>query len=250
MTGESGRLAGKRAFVTGAGQGIGKATALAFAHEGASVIAADLNAAKLAELAQECPGVETVVVDVTDAAGVTAAVSGAGPLDVLFNCAGWVAHGTILDTAPADWDRSFAINVTSMYHTIRAALPEMLSRGRGSIINMASAVSSIAGVPNRVAYGASKAAVIGLTKNVAADVIARGVRVNALCPGTTQSPSLDERIAATGDVEAGRAAFIARQPMGRLGTAEEMAAAAVWLASDESAFATGTTIVIDGGQTL
>jgi 2-keto-3-deoxy-L-fuconate dehydrogenase len=247
---ETGRLQGKRAFITGATQGIGRATVAAFLAEGAEVIAAARHADKLAALKAEHPAVETVVLDVTDPAAVQEAITAAGPLDVLFNCAGWVASGTILDTSPEDWELSLATNVTSMYYTIRAALPAMLERRKGSIINVSSVVSSIAGVPNRVAYGASKAAVIGLTKNVAADVIAKGVRVNALCPGTTQSESLDERIAATGDPVAGRAAFIARQPMGRLGTAEEMAAAVVWLASDESAFATGSVVVVDGGQTL
>jgi 2-keto-3-deoxy-L-fuconate dehydrogenase len=246
----SGRLQGKKAFITGASQGIGRAAAIAFSGEGASVVAVARHGDKLAELKAECPAVETLALDVTDAAAVTAAITAAGPLDVLFNCAGWVASGSILQTSPEDWELSLATNVTSMYHTIRAALPAMLERGKGSIINVSSVVSSISGVPNRVAYGASKAAVIGLTKNVAADVVATGVRVNALCPGTTQSPSLDERIAATGDPVAGRAAFIARQPMGRLGTAEEMAAAVVWLASDESAFVTGTVVVVDGGQTL
>jgi 2-keto-3-deoxy-L-fuconate dehydrogenase len=250
MRSATGRLQGKKAFITGAGQGIGRATAEVFVQEGASVVAADRNAGALAALAADLPGTGTVVVDVTDGAALGAAVEAAGPLDILFNCAGWVAHGDILQTSPGDWLRSFETNVTSMYYSIRAALPAMIERRTGSIINVSSVVSSIQGVPNRVAYGASKAAVIGLTKNVAADVIDKGIRVNALCPGTTQSPSLDDRIAATGDLEAGRAAFIARQPMGRLGRPEEMARAVVWLASDESAFATGTTIVVDGGQTL
>jgi len=245
-----GRLVGKLAFVTGAGQGIGCATALALAREGATVVAADRNTEKMAGLPSLDARIRPIGLDVTDSDAVRRAIAGAGPVDVLFNCVGWVHHGTILETSEEQWAASFDINVTSMFRTIRAVLPGMLERGRGSIVNVSSAVSSISGVPNRVAYGASKAAVIGLTKAVAADVITSGVRVNAVCPGTTQSPSLDERIAAKGDPVAGRQAFIARQPMGRLGTPEEIAAAVVWLASDESAFATGTTIVIDGGQTL
>ena len=245
-----GRLAGKLAFVTGAGQGIGRATALALAREGATVVASGRNTEKMADLPSLDPRIRPIGLDVTDSDAVRRAIADAGPVDVLFNCAGWVHVGTILETSDEQWATSFDINVTSMFRTIRAVLPGMLERGRGSIVNVSSAVSSISGVPNRVAYGASKAAVIGLTKAVAADVIMSGVRVNAVCPGTTESPSLDERIAATGDPVAGREAFIARQPMGRLGTPQEIAAAVVWLASDESSFATGTTIVIDGGQTL
>ena len=246
----TGRLAGKRAFVTGAGQGIGRAVALAYAREGATVIAASRTAAKMADLPQIDPAITPVALDVTDGPAVARAIAEAGPLDILFNCAGWVHNGTILDCSEADWAKSFDQNVTSMFHTIRAALPGMLARGRGAIVNVASVASSITGVANRAAYGASKAAVIGLTKAVARDVIASGVRCNALCPGTTLSPSLEERINASGDPEAMRRQFVARQPMGRLGTLEEMAGAAVYLASDETAFMTGTVLVLDGGQTL
>ncbi|MDR1432008.1 MAG: SDR family oxidoreductase [Propionibacteriaceae bacterium] len=246
----SGRLAGKRAFVTGASQGIGRATALAFASQGAQVWAVGRDAGHLGEVAALDPAITPLCLDVTDYPALSAAVADVGALDILFNCAGWVCHGSVLDISPADWEASFDVNVTAMFHSIRAALPAMLERGCGSIINVSSVVSSIAGVPNRAAYGASKAAVIGLTKAVAADYVASGVRCNALCPGTTMSPSLEARMAATGDFEAARRAFTARQPMGRLGRPDEMAAAAVWLASDESAFATGVEIVIDGGQTL
>jgi 2-keto-3-deoxy-L-fuconate dehydrogenase len=246
----TGRLAGKRAFVTGAGQGIGRAVALAYAREGATVIAASRTAAKMADLPQIDPAITPVALDVTDGPAVARAIAEAGPLDILFNCAGWVHNGTILDCSEADWAKSFDQNVTSMFHTIRAALPGMLARGRGAIVNVASVASSITGVANRAAYGASKAAVIGLTKAVARDVIASGVRCNALCPGTTLSPSLEDRINASDDPEAMRRQFVARQPMGRLGTLEEMAGAAVYLASDETAFMTGTVLVLDGGQTL
>ncbi|WP_136068116.1 SDR family oxidoreductase [Modicisalibacter radicis] len=243
------RLNGKRAVVTGAGQGIGRAVALAFAAEGAQVIAASRTRAKMADLPDQAPGITIAELDVTDASAVAALLEGER-VDILFNCAGWVHDGTLLDCDADDWQRSFDQNVTSVYHTIRAVLPGMLERGSGSIINVASVASSITGVPRRAAYGAAKAAVIGLTKAVARDAIGNGVRCNALCPGTTLSPSLEARIAATADPEATRREFIARQPMGRLGSVEEMAATAVWLGSDESGFTTGTTIVIDGGQTL
>jgi 2-keto-3-deoxy-L-fuconate dehydrogenase len=245
-----GRLEGKRALVTGAGQGIGRAVALAFAREGASVVAASRTAEKMADLPARAPGITPVQLDVTDGPAVMRVVEAAGPLDILFNCAGWVHAGTLLDCTDADWARSLDQNVTSMFHTIRAALPGMLVQGRGSIINVASVASSVTGVPGRAAYGASKAAVIGLTKAVARDVVASGVRCNALCPGTTLSPSLEQRIEATPDPEATRREFVARQRMGRLGTVEEMAAAAVYLAGDESAFTTGTVMIVDGGQTL
>lgn len=244
------RLAGRSAFVTGAGQGIGRAVALAFAAEGARVVAASRTPAKMADLPGLDPKIEPVELDVTDGAAVRRAVEAAGAVDILFNCAGWVHSGTILEASEEDWARSFDQNVTSMFHTIRAALPGMIERGRGSIVNVASVASSVTGVPGRVAYGASKAAVIGLTKAVARDAIRTGVRCNALCPGTTLSPSLEARIEATDDPETTRRLFTERQPVGRLGTVEEMAAAAVWLGSDESAFATGTVVVIDGGQTL
>ncbi|MFC6489210.1 SDR family oxidoreductase [Nitratireductor sp. GCM10026969] len=245
-----GRLSGKRAFVTGAGQGIGRAIALAFAQEGAEVVAASRTAEKMADLPAISSLIAPVALDVIDSAAVRRAMSDAGTVDVLVNCAGWVHEGTVLDCSEEDWARSLDQNVTSCFHTIRAVLPGMIERGSGSIVNVASVASSITGVANRAAYGASKAAVIGLTKAVARDVIRSGVRVNALCPGTTQSPSLEARIAATEDPETTRRAFMERQPMGRLGTADEMAAAALYLAGEESAFTTGTIIVVDGGQTL
>jgi len=245
----SGRLAGKRAFVTAAGQGIGRATVLAFAAEGAQVIATTIDPQQLVDLAK-VPNVTTAQLDVRDGAAVAAAAEAAGPIDVLFNCAGFVHHGTVLDCSEADWDFSFDLNVKSMYRTLRAFLPGMLERGHGSITNMASAASSIKGAPNRFVYGASKAAVIGLTKAVAADFIRKGIRCNCLCPGTVESPSLDGRIAAFADPVKARADFIARQPLGRLGRPEEIAQLAVYLASDESSFTTGTAVIVDGGWTL
>jgi 2-keto-3-deoxy-L-fuconate dehydrogenase len=245
-----GRLAGKSALITAAGQGIGLATALAFAREGAHVLATDIDAGKLATLAREHAELRTAALDVRDARAIEDLVQRAGPFDVLFNCAGFVHHGTILECDAESWAFSLDLNVTSMYRTIRAVLPGMLARGRGNIVNMSSVASSIKGAPNRCVYGTTKAAVIGLTKSVAADFVTRGIRCNAICPGTVQTPSLDERIAARGDAETARAAFVARQPMGRLGTAEEVAELAVYLASDESAYTTGTTHVIDGGWSI
>jgi 2-keto-3-deoxy-L-fuconate dehydrogenase len=242
-----GRLAGKTALATAAGAGIGRATALAFAAEGARVLATDIDRPALDSLRAEAPGIETSVLDVRSDASVAALFASGFSPDVLFNCAGFVHHGTILDCSPEDWAFSFDLNVTSMYRLIRAALPGMLAGGGGSIINMSSAASSIRAAANRCAYAATKAAVIGLTKSVAQDFVTQGVRCNAICPGTVRSPSLEGRIAAFADPVAARAAFIARQPMGRLGTAEEVAALAVYLASDESAFTTGTAQVIDGG---
>ena len=244
-----GRLAGKTALVTAAAQGIGRATALAFAAEGAQVLATDLDVAKLEELAAT-PGLAVRRLDVTDGAAITALAEELGAIDVLANVAGFVHHGSVLDCAEADWDFSFDLNLRSMYRMIRAFLPAMLAAGGGSIVNMASVASSIRGLPNRFLYGTTKAAVIGLTKAVAADFIGQGIRCNAICPGTVQSPSLDARIAAFDDPEAARKAFIARQPLGRLGTPEEIAAVAVYLAGDESAYTTGTAIVADGGVTL
>ncbi|MFJ1302841.1 SDR family oxidoreductase [Pseudomonadota bacterium AL_CKDN230030165-1A_HGKHYDSX7] len=243
-----GRLEGKMALVTAAGQGIGRATAEAFVREGARVLAADINPDLLAGLC-DC---ETRVADVTDAGAVEALARAAGPLDILFNGAGYVHAGTILECDDAAWDFSFELNVRAMYRLIRACLPGMLERGGGSIINMASAASSVKGVPNRFVYGTTKAAVIGLTKSVAADFVSRGIRANAICPGTVESPSLRLRMAqqsaASGvPIEAVEAAFVARQPMGRIGRTEEIAALAVYLASDESAFTTGTVQLIDGG---
>ena len=237
-----GRLAGKRALITAAGQGIGRATAQAMAAEGAQVFATDVNEAALAEL----DGVETFVLNVRDDASVAGGVARAEP-DILFNCAGYVHAGSILEATDEDWDFAFDLNVRSMFRTIRAALPGMLERGGGSIINMSSAASSIIGAPNRFVYGTTKAAVIGLTKSVACEYITQGVRCNAICPGTVDSPSLHERLRATGDYDAALKEFIARQKMGRIGKAEEIAALAVHLGSDESAFTTGGTHVIDGG---
>ena len=245
----TGRLAGKRTFVTGAGQGMGRAIALAFADEGAAVVAASRTPDKMADLPEINSRIRPIGLDVTDDGAVRQAIADV-PVDVLCNCAGWVHNGTLLDCTDDDWARSLDQNVTSMFRTIRAALPGMLQRGGGSIINVASVASSITGVANRAAYGASKAAVIGLTKAVARDFIKRGIRCNALCPGTTRSPSLEDRMRASGDFEATRSEFIARQPMGRLGSVEEMAAAAVYLASDGSAFTTGALLVVDGGQTM
>ena len=246
----AGRLAGKRAFVTGAGQGIGRAVALAFAEEGADVLAASRTLSKMADLPSISSSIMPIALDVTAADKVREEVAKAGSIDILVNCAGWVHNGTVLDCSAEEWARSFDQNVTSVFNTVRAALPGMIERGSGSIVNVASVASSVTGVAGRAAYGASKAAVIGLTKAVARDHIRTGVRCNALCPGTTHSPSLEDRIQASPDPDATRRQFIARQPMGRLGSVEEMAAAALYLASDESAFVTGAVFVVDGGQTL
>jgi len=245
-----GRLAGKLAVLTAAGQGIGRATALAFAAEGARVVATDINEDALAALKKEAPQIEIRPLDVRDGAAIKALASQLGAVDVLFNCAGFVHHGTILECSEADWDFSFDLNVKSMYRMCHAFLPGMLGAGGGSIINIASVASSVKGIPNRFVYGATKAAVIGLTKSIAIDFITRGIRCNAICPGTIETPSLAERMKAQGDVEKARAAFIARQPMGRLGRPEEVAQLAVYLASDEAAFTTGAIHIIDGGLTL
>ncbi|MCO6417555.1 SDR family oxidoreductase [Siccirubricoccus sp. KC 17139] len=248
----AGRLAGKRCFVTAAGQGIGRASAIAMAAEGGRVVATDRDAAKLAGL--EAHGIEVRALDVLDDAAVAAAIAAAGPLDVLFNCAGFVHQNTVETCTDAEWDFAFALNVRSMWQTIRAALPGMAGRGGGAIVNMASACSSVKGAPNRFLYGTTKAAVIGLTKSVATEYVTQGIRCNCLCPGTVDTPSLGERIAANaaaaGGLEQARAAFVARQAMGRLATAEEMAALVVYLAAPESTFVTGQAIVIDGGWTL
>jgi len=240
----TGRLAGKTCLVTAAGQGIGRATALRFAEEGARVVATDINETLLATL----DGPETRRLDVTDPAAIAALFADIPEFDVVFNCAGWVHQGSILDCSDADWTRSWDLNVTAMFHVCRAALPGMLRLGRGSIVNMASVASSIKGVPNRFAYSATKAAVIGLTKSIAADFVGQGVRCNAICPGTVASPSLRERIAALpGDPAAVMQSFVDRQPIGRLGQPSEIADLALYLASDESAFTTGAIHVIDGG---
>ena len=246
------RLAGKTCVVTAAGQGIGAASALAFANEGAKVIATDINQDALNQLATQHPSISTALLDVTDKAQIDAFVAATGSVDVLFNCAGWVPAGSILECSESDWQRAFDINVTSMYRLIQGFLPGMLATGKASIINMSSAASSIKGVPNRFVYSASKAAVLGLTKAIAADYITQGVRCNAICPGTVESPSLHQRIAAQAleqgkTVEEVYGQFVGRQPMGRIGKAEEIAALAVYLASDESAFTTGTINMIDGG---
>src|SRR5579859_364193 len=243
------RLAGKRALVTAAAQGIGRASALAFAREGARVIATDVNDAKVAELAG-IPGIETRRLDVRDDKAVKDLAAEIGTIDILLNAAGFVHHGTVLDCSDEDWEFSFDLNVKSMYRTIRAFVPGMLAQGKGAIVNIASGASSVRGIPNRFVYGTTKAAVVGLTKAVAADFIRKGVRCNAVCPGTIATPSLDDRINAFDDPVAARKAFIERQPMGRLGEAEEVAEAALYLASDESAFTTGTILLVDGGFAL
>jgi 2-keto-3-deoxy-L-fuconate dehydrogenase len=248
----TGRLAGKRCFVTAAGQGIGRAAALAMAAEGATVIATDRDAHKVGELGAR--GLTHLPLDVLDDAAVERAAREAGPIDVLFNCAGFVHQNSVLTCTDEEWDFGFALNVRAMWKVARAFIPGMLERGRGSIVNMSSACSSVKGAPNRFLYGTTKAAVIGLTKSIATDYVAQGIRCNCLCPGTVDTPSLHERIAANaaaaGSVDAARAAFVARQAMGRLATPEEMAALVVYLAADESAFVTGQAIVIDGGWTL
>ncbi|MCX5572285.1 SDR family oxidoreductase [Kaistia nematophila] len=250
----TGRLKGKRAFLTAAGAGIGHATALAFAAEGAYVIATDLKPEGMADL--KAAGVAEVhALDVRSTAAVDALAKQVGPVDVLFNCAGFVHHGTVLSTSDEDWDFSFDINVKAMHRTIRAFLPGMLAKGEGAIINISSGASSVRGIPNRYAYGASKAAVVGLTKAVAADYIRQGIRANSIAPGTIQSPSLDSRIAEQAEkqgktVEEIRQQFIDRQPMGRLGTAEEIASLAIYLASDEARYTTGQVYLSDGGFAL
>jgi 2-keto-3-deoxy-L-fuconate dehydrogenase len=244
----SGRLEGKTAFVTAAAQGIGRAIVEAFLSEGARVIAADIQTNKLNELIVR--GAKVTVLDVTDAAAVMGVAQAHPEVRVLVNAVGHVASGSVLDGAPGDMQRSFDLNVMSMVNTCRAFLPAMLAAGEGSIVNIASVVSSTRGVPNRFAYGTTKGAVIGLTKSIARDYVGQGVRCNAISPGTVETPSLDERLRAQGDYEAARAAFLARQPMGRLGRAEEIAQAAVLLASDEAPFMTGADLIIDGGMSL
>ena len=239
------RLQGKRALITAAGQGIGRASALRMAAEGAEVIATDVNAVALADL----PGITTRALNVLDGAAITALMTEIGPVDVLFNCAGVVHAGTVLEATEAEWDFAFDLNVKAQFRMIRAVMPGMLAKGGGSIINMSSVAGPKKGPVNRAVYSASKAAVVGLTRAVAADHVTQGIRCNAICPGTVDSPSLHDRLRATGDYEGAMKAFIARQAMGRLGRAEEIAALVCYLAADESAFTTGTEHVIDGGWT-
>jgi len=245
-----GRLAGKTALITSAAQGIGRATVLTMVAEGAKVIATDINMAALEALAKESPAISIHKLDVTKQAEIDALAAKVDAPDVLFNCSGYVHAGTILDVVDKDWDFAFELNVRAHYRMMRAFTPRWLERGSASVINMASLASSVKGVPNRFLYGTSKAAVIGMTKAMAADYLAKGIRVNAICPGTVDTPSLHDRMRATGDYEAAHKAFVARQPMGRLGRAEEIAALVVYLASDESAFITGQAINIDGGWSV
>ena len=245
----AGRLAGKSAFITAAGQGMGQAAALAFAREGARVWATDINGAALKAIDGK-DGIRSSVLDVTDEQAIQRTSKEVGDVDILFNCAGIVHHGSILDASVKDWDQAFAVNVRSMFLVSKAFLPGMLKKGRGSIINMASVASSIRGLPNRFVYGASKAAVIGLTKSIAADYVAKGIRCNAICPGTVDTPSLQGRINAFADPVQARKDFVARQPMGRLGTVDDITPLLVFLASDESLFATGNAYSIDGGMTI
>ena len=250
----TGRLKGKKTLITAAGQGIGRSTVLAFAAEGAHVLATDINPHSLDLLKKEfsefATNIETYLLDVNNLKAIQQLADEKDAFDVLFNCAGFVHHGTVLDCEESDWDFSFELNVRSMYRMIKAFLPAMLKSGGGSIVNMSSVASSVKGLPNRFVYGASKAAVVGLTKSVAADFITQGIRCNAICPGTVESPSLQERIKAQGgNYEEVLAAFIARQPIGRIGTPEEIAALAVYLASDESSYTTGIAWSIDGGMT-
>ncbi len=245
------RLKGKTMFVTAAGAGIGRASVVACAAQGAKVYATDFDKGLVEQLQKDVPGAVCWVADATSTADIQAAAKKSGPVDVLFNCAGWVHNGTILDCTEADWDRSFDLNVKSMWRTLHAYLPGMIARGSGSIINISSAASSIKGAPNRSVYSATKAAVIGLTKSVATDFADKNIRCNAICPGTVDTPSLRERIKALpGDYDKNYQAFVARQKLGRLATAEEIAHLVVYLASDESAFVTGTTATIDGGWSV
>jgi 2-keto-3-deoxy-L-fuconate dehydrogenase len=246
----AGKLEGRVALVTSAGQGIGRASAIALANEGAKVFATDLRDELFKDISMDHPNITGFGLNVMEQSAVDAALKRTGPVDILFNCSGFVHNGTVLDCAEKDWDFSFDLNVKAHYRMIKAYLPGMLDRGKGNIINMASVASSIKGAPNRFVYGASKAAVIGLTKALAADFVTKGIRCNAICPGTVETPSLYDRMRAQGDFEKAKAAFIARQPMGRLAQPEEIAQMVIYLASDDSAFMTGQALIIDGGWSL
>lgn len=246
----AGKLEGRVALVTSAGQGIGRSSAIALAREGAKVFATDIREDLFQDISKDHPGITGFGLNVLEQAAVDAALKRTGPIDILFNCSGFVHNGTVLDCEEKDWDFSFDLNVKAHYRMIKAYLPGMLAKGKGNVINMASVASSIKGAPNRFVYGASKAAVIGLTKALAADFVAKGIRCNAICPGTVETPSLYDRMRAQGDFEKAKAAFIARQPMGRMAQPEEIAEMVIYLASDDSAFITGQAFVIDGGWSI
>ncbi len=246
----AGKLEGRVALVTSAGQGIGRSSAIALAREGAKVFATDIREDLFKDISKDHPGITGFGLNVLEQSAVDAALKRTGPIDILFNCSGFVHNGTVLDCTEKDWDFSFDLNVKAHYRTIKAYLPGMLAKGKGNVINMASVASSIKGAPYRFVYGASKAAVIGLTKALAADFVAKGIRCNAICPGTVETPSLYDRMRAQGDFEKAKAAFIARQPMGRMAQPEEIAEMVIYLASDDSAFITGQAFVIDGGWSI
>jgi len=246
----AGKLEGRVALVTSAGQGIGRASAIAMAREGAKVFATDIREDLFKDISKEHPDITGFGLNVLEQTAVDAALKRTGPIDILFNCSGFVHNGTVLDCEEKDWDFSFDLNVKAHYRMIKAYLPGMLAKGKGNVINMASVASSVKGAPNRFVYGASKAAVIGLTKALATDFVTKGIRCNCICPGTVETPSLYDRMRAQGDFEKAKAAFIARQPMGRLAQPEEIAERVIYLASDDSAFMTGQALVIDGGWSL